>query len=199
MIEQFAHYLVDLVFAWGYFGIFLLMAVESSFVPFPSEIVLIPAGYLAFSGKMDISLILLSGVLGSLVGALINYYLAFFMGRKFLEKYGNYFFISQETLKKMDNYFKNHGHISTFSGRLVPGVRQLISIPAGLAKMNMVEFLVFTFIGAGIWAGILVALGYFLGQNQALISEYLHQFTLGAVVFVIVLGGVYYLYHKRKK
>ena len=199
MIEQFAHYLVDLVFAWGYFGIFLLMAVESSFVPFPSEIVLIPAGYLAFSGKMDISLILLSGVLGSLVGALINYYLAFFMGRKFLEKYGNYFFISQETLKKMDNYFKNHGHISTFSGRLVPGVRQLISIPAGLAKMNMVEFLVFTFIGAGIWAGILVALGYFLGQNQALISEYLHQLTLGAVGFVTVLGGVYYLYHKRKK
>jgi len=199
MIEQFAHYLVDLVFAWGYFGIFLLMAVESSFVPFPSEIVLIPAGYLAFSGKMDISLILLSGVLGSLVGALINYYLAFFMGRKFLEKYGNYFFISQETLKKMDNYFKNHGHISTFSGRLVPGVRQLISIPAGLAKMNMVEFLVFTFIGAGIWAGILVALGYFLGQNQALISEYLHQLTLGAVGFVTVLGGVYYLYYKRKK
>jgi len=199
MIEQFAHYLVDLVFAWGYFGIFLLMAVESSFVPFPSEIVLIPAGYLAFSGKMDIGLILLSGVLGSLVGALINYYLAFFMGRKFLEKYGNYFFISQETLKKMDNYFKNHGHISTFSGRLVPGVRQLISIPAGLAKMNMVEFLVFTFIGAGIWAGILVALGYFLGQNQALISEYLHQLTLGAVGFVTVLGGVYYLYHKRKK
>ena len=199
MIEQFAHYLVDLVFTWGYVGIFLLMAVESSFVPFPSEIVLIPAGYLAFSGKMDISYILLSGVLGSLVGALINYYLAFFMGRKFLEKYGNYFFISQETLKKMDNYFKNHGHISTFSGRLVPGVRQLISIPAGLAKMNMVEFLVFTFIGAGIWAGILVALGYFLGQNQALISEYLHQLTLGAVGFVTVLGGVYYLYYKRKK
>ncbi len=199
MIEQFAHYLVDLVFAWGYVGIFLLMAVESSFVPFPSEIVLIPAGYLAFSGKMDISFILLSGVLGSLVGALINYYLAFFMGRKFLEKYGNYFFISQETLTKMDNYFKNHGHISTFSGRLVPGVRQLISIPAGLAKMNMVEFLVFTFIGAGIWAGILVALGYFLGQNQELISEYLHQLTFGAVAFVIVLGGVYYLYHKRKK
>ena len=140
MIKELAQGLVDLIFDWGYLGIFLLMAVESSFVPFPSEIVLIPAGYLASQGNMSVGMIMASALGGSLVGAFINYYLALTLGRKILIRYGKYFFISEETLLKMENFFAKHGHISTFTGRLIPGIRQLISIPAGLSRMNLVEF-----------------------------------------------------------
>ena len=126
MIRELAADLVDLIFEWGYLGIFLLMTIESSFIPFPSEIVLIPAGYLASSGDMNMGMIMLSALGGSMAGAFINYFLALFLGRKILKKYGKYFFISEDALGKMDRYFQKHGHISTFIGRLVPGIRQLI-------------------------------------------------------------------------
>ena len=196
MIAHLAQELVNLIFDWGYIGIFLLMAVESSFIPFPSEIVLVPAGYLASSGDMNIGLILISAIIGSLLGAFINYYLAFFIGRKFLNRYGKYFFISQNSLKKMDNYFNKHGHISTFSGRLVPGIRQLISIPAGLAKMNIVEFFTFTSLGAGIWALILILLGYFIGQSEQLIQIYLKQITIIVLGIITIIVAIYYKYQK---
>jgi len=199
MLKELAQDLVDLIFDWGYVGIFILMAIESSFIPFPSEIVLIPAGYLAYKGDMNIFAILSSGVAGSLVGAFINYYLALLLGRKFLEKYGKYFFISNEALIKLDNYFKKHGHISTFSARLIPGIRQLISIPAGLAKMNIIEFSIFTTLGASIWALILTLLGYFIGQNEELINSYLKQITIVTAVFVVILISIYYFYQKRKQ
>jgi len=199
MLKELAQDLVDLIFDWGYVGIFILMAIESSFIPFPSEIVLIPAGYLAYKGDMNIFAILSSGVAGSLVGAFINYYLALLLGRKFLEKYGKYFFISNEALIKLDNYFKKHGHISTFSARLIPGIRQLISIPAGLAKMNIIEFSIFTTLGASIWALILTLLGYFIGQNEELINSYLKQITIVTAIFVVILISIYYFYQKRKQ
>jgi len=164
MIHELAQLLVDLIFDWGYLGIFIMMAIESSFIPFPSEIVLIPAGYLASQGEMSLGMIMLSALGGSMVGALINYFLAFTLGRTILEKYGKYFFIKQATLVKMDTYFLKHGAISTFTGRLIPGIRQLISIPAGLCKMNIVKFSAYTALGAGIWALILTLLGYFIGE-----------------------------------
>jgi len=175
-----------------------MMAIESSFIPFPSELVLVPAGYLAAKGEMSIVMIMAAALAGSLVGAYINYYLARTLGRKFLLKYGKYFFIKEETLLKMEAYFKKHGHISTFTGRLIPGVRQLISIPAGLAKMNLAEFTIFTFLGAGIWALILVLLGYFIGENQGLIKEYLKEITAVVFIAVIFIGLLYYRYQKRK-
>ena len=196
MIHEIAQLLVDLIFDWGYLGIFLLMAIESSFVPFPSEIVMIPAGYLASQGEMSLTLVLLSGLGGSMVGALINYYLALTLGRKILLKYGRYFFIKKESLWKMESYFNKHGHISTFTGRLIPGIRQLISIPAGLARMNLVEFSLFTALGAGLWALVLTLLGYFIGENQELISAYLKQITIGVVGLLVVIGFVYYKYKK---
>ena len=198
MIHELAQQLVDLIFDWGYLGIFIMMAIESSFIPFPSEIVLIPAGYLASQGEMDITYIMMSAVLGSLVGAFVNYYLAFTLGRKFLLRYGKYFFISHEALQKMEHYFKKHGHISTFTGRLIPGIRQLISIPAGLAKMNLLEFTVFTTLGAGIWALILTLLGYYIGENQELIKEYLKEITTLVVVLLIIIGTLYYAYQKKR-
>ncbi len=199
MIYELALQLVDLIFDWGYFGIFIMMAIESSFIPFPSEIVLVPAGYLASKGDMSISYIMMSAIAGSLVGAFVNYYLALTLGRKFLLRYGKYFFISCEALEKMKRYFEKHGHISTFTGRLIPGIRQLISIPAGLAKMDLLEFTVFTALGAGIWALILILLGYYIGENQELIKVYLKEITTFVVVFLIIISTLYYRYQKERE
>lgn len=199
MIRELAADLVDLIFEWGYLGIFLLMTIESSFIPFPSEIVLIPAGFLASKGDMNMGMIMLSALSGSMAGAFINYFLALFLGRKILKKYGKYFFISGDALVKMDTYFQKHGHISTFIGRLVPGIRQLISIPAGLARMNLAVFSTYTALGAGIWALILVMLGYFIGENQQLIESYLKQITIGVLMTLVLLASWYIYYQKTKR
>ena len=198
MLHELAQDLVNLIFDWGYIGIIIMMAIESSFVPFPSEIVLVPAGYLASQGSMSILAIMGSALVGSLIGAFINYYLALTLGRKFLIKFGKYFFIKEETLIKMENYFEKHGHISTFTGRLIPGIRQLISIPAGIAKMDLVQFVLYTTLGAGIWALVLTLLGYFIGTNEALIHQYLKEITIVVVVLLVILVAVYYRYQKRK-
>ena len=198
MLYELAQDLVNLIFDWGYIGIVIMMAIESSFIPFPSELVLVPAGYLASQGQMSIVAIMGSALVGSLVGAFVNYYLALTLGRKFLLRFGSYFFIKEETLIKMENYFEKHGHISTFTGRLIPGIRQLISIPAGLAKMDLMEFSLYTLLGAGIWALVLVFLGYFIGTNEALIHQYLKEITIVVVMLLVILVTVYYRYQKRK-
>lgn len=188
------NYIVQTVGNLGYIGIFIMMFLESSFFPFPSEVVMIPAGYLAYKGEMNIYLVIIAGILGSLAGALFNYYLAIKFGRALLIKYGRYVFISEDTIVKMENFFNAHGAISTFSGRLIPGVRQYISFPAGLARMNWFIFSIYTSLGAGIWVVILTLLGYYIGGNEALIKEYLRYIILG-ILFLLVLGG--YIYYKK--
>lgn len=199
MLRELAADLVDFIFDWGYLGIFVLMTIESSFIPFPSEIVLIPAGYLASKGEMHIGMIMLSALGGSMAGAFVNYYLALLLGRKMLSKYGKYFFIKENALQKMDDYFEKHGHISTFIGRLLPGIRQLISIPAGLARMNLAVFSIYTALGASLWAFILVMLGYTIGENQELLDAYLKQITFVVVVILVLLALWYIRYQKNKK
>ena len=198
MLAEITNFILSTVSEWGYLGIFITMAVESSFIPFPSEVILIPAGYLAYQGQMELSLIFISALLGSMLGAFINYFLAFFVGRAFLLRYGKYFFISHDTLLKMEKYFANHGVISTFTGRLIPGIRQLISIPAGLSKMNLKLFSLYTALGAGAWSLILIALGYILGDNQELIKTYTHQITL-ALLALIALFVSFYIYRYKKR
>lgn len=198
MIHELAQLLVDLIFDWGYLGIFIMMAIESSFIPFPSEIVLIPAGYLASQGEMSIGMIMLSALGGSMVGAFINYFLALTLGRTILERYGKYFFINEATLLKMDKYFDKHGSISIFTGRLIPAVRQLISIPAGLCRMNLVKFSAYTALGAGIWALILTLLGYFIGENQELINTYLKQITITIILVLVIISAIYYAKQKNR-
>ena len=198
MLAEFSAYLVDTIFSLGYVGIFLLMAVESSFIPFPSEVVVVPAGFLVHKGDMNGFFVLLSAIGGSLLGAYINYALALFLGRGFLEKYGNYFFISHESLEKLDTFFATHGVISTLTGRLIPGIRQLISIPAGLSKMDIKLFSIYTAIGSGAWSLVLLLLGYFIGENQELLQTYLHEITLGVVLCVFVIIGVYVFRYKTK-
>ncbi|EFR47947.1 DedA family protein [Helicobacter canadensis] len=191
-------FVVNFVGDLGYFGIFFMMFLESSFIPFPSEVVMIPAGYLAYQGEMNFFVAIFFGILGSLAGALLNYYLALFFGREILIKYGKYVFFDEKTMKKMEDFFAKHGHISTFSGRLIPVVRQYISLPAGLGKMNLAVFCFYTSLGAGIWSFILVALGYFLGQNEDLLKEYLHWITLALVIGVALGIAIYVAYQKKK-
>jgi membrane protein DedA with SNARE-associated domain len=192
LLTSIINFIVETVGSLGYVGIFIMMFLESSFFPFPSEVVMIPAGYLAYKGEMNLYIAIFVGILGSLAGALFNYYLAVKFGRKFLIKYGRYFFIKEPTIIKMEEFFKSHGHISTFSGRLIPAVRQYISFPAGLARMNLFIFCIYTSLGAGIWVIILTLLGYFLGDNEALIKEYLHYIIIGILVSLTILAFWYY-------
>ena len=189
-MQEIVNFLVESIGSLGYIGIFLLMFLESSFFPFPSEVVMIPAGYLAFKGDMNLWLVLFSGIIGSLAGAWFNYLLAHHFGRKFLLK-----IINTEKVDKLDKFFVNHGHISTFIGRLIPGIRQYISFPAGLAKMDKVKFSIYTTLGAGIWIIILTLLGYFIGENQNLIHKYLKEIT---IIIIIFIGIAILVYIKRR-
>jgi len=199
MIHDIAQFLVNYIGGMGYVGIFLLMFLESTFFPFPSEIIMIPAGYLAYQGEMNLYMVILVGILGSVAGALLNYYLAMHLGRKIILKYGKYFFIKEETLEKLDTFFAKHGEISTFTGRLIPGIRQLISLPAGLAHMNIAKFSFYTALGAGIWVVVLVAVGYLVGSNQELISEYMKSATLIALVSVVLIIVFYVVRNRRRR
>lgn len=197
MLTDVVNFVVDTVGSLGYIGIFIMMFLESSFFPFPSEVVMIPAGYLAYKGEMNLGLAIFFGILGSLGGALLNYFLAIRLGRAFLVKYGRYFFIKEETIIKMEDFFKDHGHISTFSGRLIPAVRQYISFPAGLARMNLLVFSLYTSLGAAIWVIILAMLGYFIGDNEALVKEYLRYIIISILFALAALGYFYYRKIKR--
>ncbi len=176
MLETLASHLdaiAALAPTWGYIFIFVFMTIESSFIPFPSEVVMIPAGFLAARGELSggsplvcVSLAVLVGILGSLAGAFVNYYLALWVGKPFLEKYGKYFFIKPEPLARACEVFNKYGAATTFVCRLIPVIRQLISIPAGIAKMPLAPFTFFTALGAGIWTIILAAVGYILGVQS---------------------------------
>ncbi|MSN96740.1 DedA family protein [Campylobacter sp. FMV-PI01] len=192
-MHNFIKFIINLVDSWGYLGIFFMMFLESTFFPFPSEVAMIPAGYLASQGKMNIFIAWLTGTFGSLMGALFNYFLCFFFGRNLIKKYGKYIRITQEKMAKFEAFFDKHGEISTFNCRLIPGIRQYISLPAGLAKMNLIRFSIFTTLGAGIWVAILIAIGYFLGANEEALKQKLHIITLIVFVFVIFSFILYFI------
>lgn len=193
-------WLVDVVGALGYPGVVLLMFLESSFFPFPSEVVLPPAGYLASQGQMNLFVVILCGIAGSLLGAFFNYYIAIRWGRKFFDRFGRYFFVSPEALDKAEVFFARHGHISTFTARLLPVIRQYVSLPAGLARMNLTKFAFYTALGSGIWVTILTVLGYWVGNEIDNINAILQRVTVALVVFCVLLVGGYACYCiKRKK
>ena len=193
-MHEIVDFLVQTIGDMGYIGIFLLMFLESSFFPFPSEVVMIPAGYLAFQGEMNFIVVVVVGIIGSLSGAWFNYFLAQKLGRKFILKV-----MSEEKLQYIENYFKSHGAISTFNGRLIPGIRQYISFPAGLANMDSKKFTLYTALGAGIWVFVLTYLGYVLGDNEELIKEYLHEITLITLALIVLLSIGYYVFKVRPK
>jgi membrane protein DedA with SNARE-associated domain len=178
----------------NYFTIALLMLIESTFLPLPSEIVIPFAAYKAAQGDLNIFLVIFMGTVGALAGSLINYTLAYYLGRPIVyklagSKLGKLFLLSEEKIKHAEDYFIKNGRTSTFIGRLVPGIRHLISIPAGLAKMNLRDFILYTFIGAGIWNIILAVIGYYLYAAREKIFPYLEYilYFLGAVFIVYLI------------
>jgi membrane protein DedA with SNARE-associated domain len=177
----------------NYFTIALLMAIESTFLPLPSEVVVPFAAYKAAQGDLNVFLVILFGTIGALSGSLINYTLAYYLGRPLVYKFadsrlGKIFLLSKEKVISAENFFIRNGRTSTFIGRLVPGVRHLISIPAGLAKMNLRDFMLFTFVGAGIWNIILAIIGYYLYEIREQIFPYIGHILLGmGALFIIYL------------
>ncbi|HIT82975.1 MAG TPA: DedA family protein [Candidatus Avibacteroides faecavium] len=193
----------------NYWTITLLMAIESSFIPFPSEIVVPPAAYKAYHGELNIYLVVLFATIGAEIGALVNYYLAKYLGRPIVYKFaesrvGRMCLLNAKKVEKAEEYFKKHGALSTFIGRLVPAVRQLISIPAGLANMHLGKFMLYTALGAGAWNIILALLGYFIGsalpreEFDAVVNEWSH--TIG-IVFIVIFALViaYWIYQGFRK
>lgn len=192
-------WIVNTVSTLGYLGIVLLMGLESSFVPFPSEVIMAPAGYLVSQGKMNIVLVIVCGICGSIIGSLLNYWIAARFGRGFLLKYAGYFFINEERFARFEKFFNTHGEITTFIGRLIPVVRQYISFPAGLVRMNLWRFIFYTGLGAGIWVTILVAVGYIVGNNIDKVKENIHQISYVLFPALILLAVIYTIIYKRKK
>ena len=195
MLHDIIDFIVSSVSSWGYAGIFVMMFLESSFFPFPSEVAMIPAGYLAHKGEMSLALAFISGTLGSLLGAIFNYYLCYFFGREIILKYGKFVGITHEKMDKFEAFFNKHGEISTFNSRLIPGIRQYISLPAGLAKMNIFRFCLFTTLGAGIWCVVLLAIGYFLGSNPD--KQTLLTITIAILAVVAVISAVYIMKQRK--
>ena len=207
--------IIDNLIAWysahmNYASITALMAVESSFIPFPSEVVIPPAAFVAgqpdsvlcVTGTypIDVLFIVLFGTLGAMIGAIINYGLSVWLGRLIIYKFadskvGHLLLLSSEKLEKAEAYFREKGNVSTFVGRFIPGIRQLISIPAGLSRMHFGAFLWWTFLGAFVWNCILAALGYLAAGQMDLIKEYSHELS----VAILILVGVVVLYFVVKK
>jgi membrane protein DedA with SNARE-associated domain len=193
------NWLLNTLNAMGYPGIFALMAMESSIIPLPSELVMPPAGYLAHQGQMNIWIAIIMGTVGSLAGAYANYFAAHWLGRPLILKYGKYVWITEEKFAKAESFFLKHGEISIFIGRLLPVIRHLISIPAGIAGMNHFRFSLYTLVGAGIWCTILAWIGYFIGKEQGLIMKYSHQAVIGVIIFSAVLIAFYIWRQKKAK
>jgi membrane protein DedA with SNARE-associated domain len=198
-IKSITDRLVKTIGKLGYGGIIALMFLESSFFPFPSEVVLPPAGYLAWKGEMSFLAVAASGIAGSVLGALFNYWFALKLGRPFLVRYGRYFFVSEESIEKADAFFLRHGHISTLAGRLLPVIRQYISLPAGVARMKLGVFTAYTSIGAGLWVVVLTLTGYLLGEHQDLLQRYLRVLTFACVACAFLLAGGYLLWRRYRR
>lgn len=203
MLIKFVDALLSITQGMGYWGVFILMAIESSFIPFPSEMVVPPAAYLAAQGKMDIWLVIFASVSGSLVGALFNYFIAYYLGRPLIyklagTKVARMLMIKPEQIQRAENYFAKYDRASTFFGRLVPVIRQLISLPAGFVKMPLHSFLLYTFLGSGIWTLVLAGLGYFFGANEEVWKLYYAEISYG-IVALIAIGIGYYIWKKKRK
>lgn len=205
MLEQLVNWLLQTLRDVGYPGIVALMAMESSILPVPAELVMPPAGYWVAKGEMNAWIVLACGTVGSVLGALANYWMAHVLGRAFVRRFGRYVLLSERSLDRAERFFADHGEISTLVGRLLPVLRHLISIPAGIARMSVSRFVTFTALGAFAWCAVLTGIGYFLGRHEdALPSHEEVQRYVGRVMWIvvplIVVGvTIYVIRHRRRR
>jgi membrane protein DedA with SNARE-associated domain len=199
IIDSINTFIIDLIGDTGYIGIFLAMLIEGIFTPIPSELIMPFAGYVASTGELNFILVILIGSIGAVIGSFIAYLLACHLGRPLIDRYGKYFGLDRSKLEAAERWFKKWGVWGIFIGHSLPGIRSIISFPAGLAKMDRVKFVTFTFLGALVWNTVLVSAGYLLGENWIQFwksTDGLDYVILGALGAVLV---GYYVYVKRKK
>lgn len=214
MIAEAAGWIVDFVHSLGYLGLFIATFLESTFVPIPSAATMIPAGYLAHQGHWNLGMVWFIAIFGTICGSLANYYIAYYMGRPLLARYGKYMLFGPERQLQLDEYFARHGEISIFTARLLPGVRHVISFPAGLARMNVAKFCLLTGLGGGLWMTTLMMLGYIIGGMGAIADEsnmaefykelanvylpYMPYVIAGSVAVVVVIVALYVWRYRNK-
>jgi membrane protein DedA with SNARE-associated domain len=198
LIHDFISLIINFVNEVGYIGIFIGMFLESTIIPIPSELVMIPAGIASSKGLMNIYTATIIGTIGNILGAVFSYFLALTLGRKIILKIGKYFFLKPQNIEKIEIFFKKYGEISVFIGRLLPGFRHFISLPAGLAKMNFKLFLFYTSLGSAIWTSILSFTGYFIGENQDLIVKNIKEISIILLIGAIFFISTYWAYKKYK-
>lgn len=191
-------WLVAVVEHLGVLGIFIMTFLESTFMPIPSEITMLPAGYLIQQGKLELFSVLAASILGTVGGAYFNYWLAKYFGRGLFLRYGKYFFMTPQKLAKLEAFFEKHGAISTFIGRLIPGIRHYISFPAGLARMPRRPFIIYTALGGALWMSVLIALGYHIGENKELMVTYLPIIKGGIFLFIALLT-IFYVWRGKRR
>lgn len=197
LVSLLTTFIIHTISALGYPGVALLMAIESACIPLPSEIIAPFAGYLAYTGRFNLFAIALAGGVGSMVGSFVTYEIGKFGGRPLVEKYGKYILISKHDLDLADKFFAKYGNLSTFIGRLLPVVRTFISLPAGIARVPRIPFLIYSFVGSVIWTYLLAYLGMKLGENWSTLRDRLHGFDT-AIIALILIGAVWWVWRHFK-
>ena len=198
ILGQIGLFCIQIISSLGYFGVFFLMVLESMIFPMPSELVMPFAGFLIARGEMTFLFVMLSATLGSLIGSLISYYIGKYGGERFVLRYGKYFLLNKEHLKKTEKWFHKKGELTIFIGRFIPVVRHIISIPAGIGRMNLKKFILYTLLGAGMWNFILTYLGFVLGNNWEKIQQYSHYLSW-AILIAIGIIIIYFIAKKISK
>ena len=196
IVEFISNWIIGFISDFGYLGIFFLMLIESANIPMPSEVTMPFAGYLVYQGQFSFLGITLAGTLGNLAGSILSYYLGDALGRPILLQYGKYFLIPRKKFEQAENWFKKYGHEAVFIGRLLPVVRTFISLPAGIAEMDMKKFVIYTFIGSLIWSAFLAYLGIWLGPNWNSIIAFFEKIEI-AVIIAFVIFVIWYVKHLR--
>ncbi|MDE1726950.1 MAG: DedA family protein [Thaumarchaeota archaeon] len=196
MLGNLTNFIIQTISNSGYMGIFLLMVAESALIPIPSEVIMPFSGYLVSTGKFNVVFVIIAGSIGNLVGGLIAYFVGSYLGRGFILKYGKYVLLKKSHLEFAESYFKKYGDRSTFISRLLPAIRTYVSLPAGVAKMNLKKFAVFTLVGSIIWSTALTYVGIALGEEWNSIRKYSNYFDAIVVIVIIIAIIVYW---KKKK
>lgn len=191
-------FIISTISSIGYFGIMLLMAIESAAIPLPSEIIMPFSGYLVSQGNFSFWLVVLYGAIGNVIGSVIGYYVGFFGGRPVVEKYGKYFLIRRHEIERAEQWFKDYGQSTVFFSRLLPAVRTFISLPAGIAKMNLGKFIFYTFLGSYPWSLGLTYIGYALGGEWESVKEYFRKLDI-MIVAIMVIFVVWFIWKRQKQ